>query len=82
MFHNYCSKVIQNLNIPRENSKLNTHLCINPVLTVVEKYKHHQSIISINKKMREKDQPKFSFHFVTFKETLKKVTLLNDKKSS
>ena len=32
--------------------------------------------------MREKDQPKFSFHFVTFKETLKKVTVLSDKKSS
>ena len=54
---------------------LNTDLFINPVLAVVEKYKHHQSIISINKKMREKGQPKFSFHFVTLEETLKEVAL-------
>ena len=61
---------------------LNTDLSINPVLAVVEKYKHHQSIISINKKMREKGQPKFSFHFVTLEETLKEVALLSDKKAS
>ena len=60
---------------------LNTDLCINPVLEVVEKYKHHQSIISINKKMREKRLPKFSFHFVTLVETLKEVALLNNKKA-
>ena len=41
---------VQNLNIPRENSMLNTDFCINPVLEVVERYKHHQSIISINQK--------------------------------
>ena len=61
---------------------LNTDLCINPVLEVVEKYKHHQSIISINKKMREKGLPKFSFHLVTLEETLKEVALLSDKKAS
>ena len=61
---------------------LNTDLCINPVLAVVEKYKHHQSIISINKKMRKKGQPKFSFHFVTLEGTLKEVALLSDKKAS
>ena len=49
---------------------LNTDLSINPVLAVVEKYKHHQSIISINKKMRQKDRPNFSFYFVTLEETL------------
>ena len=59
---------------------LNTDLCINTVLEVVEKYKHHQSIISINKKMGEKGLPKFSFHFVTLEETLKEVALLSDKK--
>ena len=32
--------------------------------------------------MREKAEPKFSFHFVTLKETLKEVALLSDKKSS
>ena len=52
-FNDYFSKVVQNLNIPRENAMLNTELCINPVLEVVEKCKHHLSIISINKKMRE-----------------------------
>ena len=30
--------------------------------------------------MKEKGQPKFSFHFVTLWETLKKVALLSDKK--
>ena len=60
---------------------LNTDLCINPVLEVAEKYKHHQSIICINKKMREKGLPKFSFHFVTLEETLNKVTLLSNKKA-
>ena len=29
--------------------------------------------------MREKGQPKFSFHFVTLEETLKEVALLSDK---
>ena len=69
-FNDYFSNVVQNLNISRENSMLNTDLCINPVLAVVEKYKHHQSIISINKKMRQKDRPNFSFYFVTLEETL------------
>ena len=55
---------------------------LNPVLAVVEKYKHHQSIISINKKMREKGLPKFSFHLVTLEETFKEVALLSDKKAS
>ena len=61
---------------------LNTDLFINPVLAVVEKYKHHQSIISINEKMREKGQPKFSFYFVKLKEIIKKVVLLSDIKAS
>ena len=61
---------------------LNTDLCINPVLKVVEKYKHHQTIISTNKKMREKGVPEFSFHFVTLEETLKDIALLSDKKAS
>ena len=60
---------------------LNTDLCINLVLAVVEKYKHHQSIISINK-IREKGQPKFSFHFATLEETLKEVALLSDRRAS
>ena len=53
-FNDHFSNVVQNLNIPREISMLNTGISINPILAVVEKYKHHQSIISINKKMREK----------------------------
>ena len=61
---------------------LNTDLCLNPVLDVVEKYKHHQSIISIHKKLREKDLHKFSFHFVTLEGTLKEVVLLSDKNTS
>ena len=32
--------------------------------------------------MREKDRPKFIFHFVTLEETLKEVALLSDKKAS
>ena len=32
--------------------------------------------------MREKGEPKFSFHFVTLKETLKEVALLSDQKAS
>ena len=80
-FNDYFSSVVQNLNIPRENF-INTNLCINPVLEITEKYKHHQSIISINKKMREKGLPKFSFHLVTLEETFKEVALLSDKKAS
>ena len=80
-FNDYFSSVVQNLNIPRENS-INTNLCINPVLEIIEKYKHHQSIISINKKMREKGLRKFSFQLVTLEETFKEVALLSDKKAS
>ena len=57
-FNDFFSNVVQNLNIAKENSMLKKNLCINPVLAVVEKYKHHQNIISINKKMTEKGQPK------------------------
>ena len=32
--------------------------------------------------MREKDLPKFSFHFVTLEENLEEVSLLSDKKAS
>ena len=32
--------------------------------------------------MREKDRPKFIFHFVTLEEALKEVALLSDKKAS
>ena len=51
-------------------------------LAMLFKYKHHQSIIFINKQMREKSLPKFSFHFVTLEETFKKAALLSDKKVS
>ena len=55
-FNDYFSNVVQNLNIPRENSMLTKvkSMSINPALAVVEKYKHHQSIISINKKSEKK----------------------------
>ena len=82
MFNDYFSNVVQNFNIPRENSMLNTDLCINPVLAVAEKSNHHQSIIFINKKMREKGLDKFSFYFVTLEEALKEVALLSNKKAS
>ena len=49
---------------------------------VIEKCKHHQSIIFINEKVREKGQPKFSFHFVASEKTIKEITLLSDKKAS
>ena len=81
-FNDYFSNVVQNLHIPRENSMLNTDLCINPVSAVVQKYKHHQSIISNNKEIREKGLPKFNFHFATLEENLKEVALLSDKKVS
>ena len=61
---------------------LNTDVYIYPVLAVVEKCKRHQSITSINKKMREKGQTKFSFHFVSLEKTLKEIALLSDKKAS
>ena len=56
--------------------------CINPVLAAIEKYKHYQIIISINEKMRQKDQSKFSFYFVTLDETVKQEILLSNKKTS
>ena len=76
-FNDCFSNVVQNFDIPKENSILNTDLCINPAMAALEKDKHHQSIISINKKMREKGLPKFSFHFVILEETLKEVASLS-----
>ena len=40
---------------------LDIDYCINQVLAVVDKYKHHQSIVSTNKKMRENEQPNLVF---------------------
>ena len=49
-FDDCFSNVVQNLNITRENTLLNTDLCINPVLAPIEKCKHHQvSVLSIKK---------------------------------
>ena len=81
-FNDYFTNIVPNFNISRESSLNNTDLCINPVLAALEKYKHHQSIISINEIMRKKDQPNFSFHFVTLEETIKEVALLSGKKIS
>ena len=36
--NDYFSNIVQNLNIPRENSQLNMDLCINPALAVVKNY--------------------------------------------
>ena len=57
-------------------------LCINPVLIAIEIYKLRQNIISINEAMREKGQPKFSFHFLTLEEIITEVALMSDKKAS
>ena len=61
-----------------ENSLLKSNLCIKPVLSEIKKYNHHQSITSINEKMREKGQPEFNFHFVSIEKTIKEVALLSD----
>ena len=37
---------------------------------------------SVDKRIREKGQPKFSFHFVTLEEPLKEVALFSDKEAS
>ena len=50
---------------------LNKCLCID--LASIEKYKYHQSIISINEKMREKNHPHLSFRFVSLEETIKEL---------
>ena len=60
-FNVYFSNVVQNLNTPRENSTLNTDLSINPVLALVEKYKHYQGIISIDKKVEKEASPNLIF---------------------
>ena len=41
------------------------------MLVVVKKYKHYQSIITINEKMRKKGQPTFILHFVNLEDSLK-----------
>ena len=63
MFNDYLSNVVQNLNIPRENSLLNTDLWINKVLAVIEKYKYYPSIVHYQ--MRRRDQSKSSLQFAT-----------------
>ena len=52
-------------------AQLNKGLCID--LASIEKYKYHQSIISINEKMREKNHPHLSFQFVSLEETIKEL---------
>ena len=71
-FNDYFSNVVQNLNIPRKNSLLNTDLCMNVLKS--SKYYHHQ------REMRERGQPKFSFRFfLTLEEFINEVVALNDK---
>ena len=66
------SNVVQNLNIPRKNSLLNTDLCMNVLKS--SKYYHHQ------REMRERGQRKFSFRFfLTLEEFIIEVVVLNDK---
>ena len=51
-------------------------------MLALKKYKDHPSITSIKNKLTNMDNPKFSFRFVSFNETLKEVNKLNHKKAS
>ena len=59
---------------------------LNSLLTLLylhwKKYKDHPSITSIKSKMTSRDNPKFSFTFVSLNETLNGVNKLNRKKAS
>ena len=52
------------------------------MLVAIEKYMHHQSIISILQKMKEKGQVKLSFQFATLIGTMRQIALLSTDKTS
>ena len=55
------------------------NLCINPVLAAIEKNKHHQCIIFINKENKRKRLAQIQFSFCHSKGKLSEVAFLSDK---
>ena len=73
LFNNYFSNVIRSLcdqNVPTEPG---ITCCQNTVSAVINKFKNHPCILSINKNMKRIGYPSFAFEFASLEETIKEV---------
>ena len=83
-FNKYFCNIAKNLSLPGSPSikKPSVELFTDPAILALEKYNDHPSITSIKNKMTSRDNPKFSFRFVSLNKTLNEVNKLNRKKAS
>ena len=80
-FQNVFSSIVKNLNIQRDETHLSKTTQDNPVLTCIENFSTHPSIISIQKRM-ETNSNKFSFKYEERKKFLTEIQNLNSRKAS
>ena len=83
-FNKYYCNIAKNLSLPENPSikEPSVELFTDPAILALENYKDHPSIASIKNKMASRDNPKFSFRFVSLNETLDGINKLNPKKAS
>ena len=79
-FQNSFSSIVKNLNIQRDETHLSKTTQENPVLTCIEKFSKHPSIVSIKERMETSN--KFSFKYEDKKKFLTEIQNLNSRKAS
>ena len=71
-FQNFFSSIVKHLNIERDETHLSKTTQENPVLSCIEKFSKHPSIVSIKKRM-ETTSNKFSFKYEDRKKFLTEI---------
>ena len=78
-FNKFFVEVVKNLDITIDESLLNNVSQLNdPVLSAIERYKNHPSILAITEQNKSNI---FSFHYVSFEEIIKEIGKLEIKKA-
>ena len=79
---NYFSNVIRSLCYRNVPTKPGIACSQNTVSTVINKFRNHPSIVSINKNIERTRRPSFVFAFISSEEIIKEVNKLSIKKAS
>ena len=83
-FNKIFCNIVKNLSLPANPSikEPSVEFFTDSVKLSLDKYKEHSRITSIKNKMKDMDNPKFSFRLVSLNETLDGVNKLNPKRAS
>ena len=81
IFNNFFVNIVPSLKIPNNhNCNMDFQKTDDPVLNVINKYRHHSSIVMINSKIETESI--FSFATVQYEDVLRKTKNLNVSKAS